>query len=437
MAVAIPSSKQEVSNRMRADVQSELPTINPFLDATLTVAFINGMVGRIWDNYVQIGQVQPDLFPTTKNPLVALMWGALVGVTQLQPAPSIGSVTFVGNNGAQISQGAIMVPSQQTQYQLTQNVTISAQQLQIISLTRVGTTAFAKTASEHHLGNGISVIVSGAIQTDYNVTTNIIVDGLDSFNYPVDNNPPSPATGNPIAAFVTGTGVIQSLANGSDTNLPGGTQLTLSTPFPQVSSTVVAQFDGIQGGTDLEPIIPDYQNRYLKKYRNPNTPFNVATIESYALSVPGVTRAWVLSITPDLGQVTVYFTRDNDENNIPTPDEVNEVKQKILTILPADMADYNLFVLAPTPKTVNFTFASIFPDSLSMRNAITESLNEFFRESTMLGQNLQKVAYDSVIYNTIDPSSGSQIQSFSLLDPTDDIAIASFEIPVLGSVNFT
>lgn len=436
MSVVIPSGKQAVNNLMRADVQSELPTINPFLDATLTVAFINAMAGRIWDNYVQLGQVQPDLFPTTKNTVVALMWGAIVGITQNQPAPSIGSVTFTGNSGSQVEFGAILSPVQATQYELLDNVTVLAQQLQIISLTRVGNTAFAKTASTHHLANGLQVIISGAIQPDYNVTTNIIVDGLDSFNYPVSNNPPSPATGTIFANFTSGSGRIQSLNNGSNTNLAGGTQLTLSTPYSGINSIVVAQFDGVQGGTDLESI-PDYQSRYLKKYRNPNTPFNVATIESLAQTVPGVTRVWVYPITPDLGQVTVYFTRDNDADIIPTPDEVDEVKNKLLDILPVDMADYNLFVLSPTPRPVNFTFSSISPDTLAMRNAVAESLDEFFREGTVMGKNLEKVAYDSVIYNTIEPQTGIKVESFSLLDPTGDVAITSSQIATLGTVNFT
>ena len=67
MAINIPDNIQEVSNQVRADVQSQLPEVNPYLDSTLLVAMINGFVGRAYDNYDQLRIIIPNLFPDTAD----------------------------------------------------------------------------------------------------------------------------------------------------------------------------------------------------------------------------------------------------------------------------------------------------------------------------------------------------------------------------------
>jgi hypothetical protein len=75
--------------------------------------------------------------------------------------------------------------------------TVSSASLSITGITRSGTTATATTAAANHgLQVGEIVTVSGATQTDYNITATITsVPALNQFTYEVENAPATPATG--------------------------------------------------------------------------------------------------------------------------------------------------------------------------------------------------------------------------------------------------
>lgn len=140
------------------------------------------------------------------------------------------------------------------------------------------------------------------------------------------------------------------------------------------------------------------------------------------------------------GQVIIYFTRDNEENIIPTAQEVALVKEALVNyntgIKPAHTDDQDVIVRAPTAVPVDFTFTALSPNSVSMQAAIVENLKAFFRESTTVGSDLLEDAYRSVIYRTIDPETGISVRSFTLSAPISDINIFPGELPILGTVSF-
>lgn len=140
------------------------------------------------------------------------------------------------------------------------------------------------------------------------------------------------------------------------------------------------------------------------------------------------------------GQVIIYFTRDNEENIIPTASEVATVKDALVNydtgIKPAHVDDGDVIVRAPTPIVVNFTFTALSPNSISMQTAINENLKAFFRENTTVSENLLAVAYNAAIYRTIDPETGISVRNFALSNPIGDIVVQSGELPILGNVTF-
>jgi hypothetical protein len=144
------------------------------------------------------------------------------------------------------------------------------------------------------------------------------------------------------------------------------------------------------------------------------------------------------TITVPLGQVRVFFMRDNDENPIPSGSEVATVKTAIEEILPANTDEANdLIVLAPTGVTVDFTFTTLSPNTSTMQSAIQANLRQFFAESTSVGTNIDEDAYRAAIFNTVDTETGDVVQTFDLSAPTGDIAISSDEIGILGNVVFS
>lgn len=65
----------------------------------------------------------------------------------------------------------------------------------VASLTRSGSTATLTTITPHGFVTGQKVVVSGAVQTDYNGAFTVTVTGPTEFTYPVSNTPVTPATG--------------------------------------------------------------------------------------------------------------------------------------------------------------------------------------------------------------------------------------------------
>lgn len=140
------------------------------------------------------------------------------------------------------------------------------------------------------------------------------------------------------------------------------------------------------------------------------------------------------------GQVIIYFTRDNEENIIPTASEVAAVKDALVNyntgIKPANVTDLDVIVRAPTPITVDFTFTLLEPNTPAMQEAVTQNLRAFFRESTNVSEDVLEVAYQAAIFRTIDPETGIAVRNFTLSSPTGNITIQTGELAILGSITF-
>jgi len=136
------------------------------------------------------------------------------------------------------------------------------------------------------------------------------------------------------------------------------------------------------------------------------------------------------------GTVVVYFVRDNDDNIIPSGQEVQNVKDKLIEIKPAETWEDDVVVLAPVALVSNFTFTALTPNTVTMQDAITASLQAFFEEKTVVGQNVDEDAYRAAIFNTIAPTTGERVQTFALSSPSGDIVVDTGEIPTLGTVSY-
>lgn len=75
-------------------------------------------------------------------------------------------------------------------YQALRNMPLTAS-----SITRSGTTATATTSADHLLSTGDQVTVSGAGESEYNITATITVTGATTFTYVLESDPGGSATG--------------------------------------------------------------------------------------------------------------------------------------------------------------------------------------------------------------------------------------------------
>ena len=445
MALELPTTAKQISQKAKADVRSEIESSDPFLARSYLGAIISGICNRIFEFYDAIREAELESNPATavRN---LLPWANAYGLSQLPGAAAKGQVfsnASSGGLGTLIPNLTRFVSSSGDIYVNTADATLSAFSFVIATgkLTSVGTLATCETTGSHGLASNAIMTMINATQTEYNVVdAPITVIATNKFTYVMATDPSvDTATGSPEATFEGATLSLTSEEAGEDFNLTGDTALAYETPIAGVESPVLVTFDEIIDGTDLETI-EALQARLVDILQNPTTPFNVANIRKISLGISGVTRVFVQENTPAVGQVTVFFMRDLDDDPIPSPAEIDEVEAALIEIKPAHTADADVVVDGPTEISTDFIFtaASLVPDTPSMRVAIAAELAEFFRNQPDVGVDVVEDASRSAIFNTIDPSNGQRVTSFVLTaPPAAAIAIATGEIATLGSVSFT
>ena len=426
---------QQIVDRTRADIAAILPDLDPTLENSLIDAIVTSTSSRISDLYLDLSRLLNETFPQNASGEFLDFFGEIFGVPRLPAAAASGSAVFGGTSSTVIPLATEFSGADGVLFTSTVAVSISALQLAVTSLTRSGTTATAVFASAHGLASGISAAISGAVETDYNGTFVITVTAPDTIEYTVAGSPTTPATGTIL--MDTDVAIVPMDANltGVDGNRDSGAQMNLSSTIVGVTSPGFVDFTGMIGGADTETD-DSYRVRIILERSSLEALFNVAQITQQALSVSGVTRVFVKEVTPFVGAVTIFFMRDDDATTIPSAAEVAEVKSKILEIKPAHTEDADVVVSAPTPVNADFTFTALVPDTPTMEAAIRSNLEAFFRDQVQFETDVLQDQYNSVIFTTIDPSTGDTVSSFTLSSPAGDITVTTGEIAVLNSVTF-
>ncbi|NCB52959.1 MAG: baseplate J/gp47 family protein [Clostridia bacterium] len=204
------------------------------------------------------------------------------------------------------------------------------------------------------------------------------------------------------------------------------TAMSLVTPVSGVQNSASVIDDGITGGSDIEDI-ESLRKRIL--FRKSEPPMGGARHDyiSWALAVPGVTRAWCLPHIDGLGSVGVLFVRDENENFIPDGSEIQTVQDYIELMRPVTAS--SVYVDAPTPVEVDFTLR-VSPDTESVRQEITAEIQAFIRREAEPGATL----YLSRISESISASLNEY--AHEILLPAANISFDPDEIGVLGTVTF-
>jgi len=433
MGLILPNDSNEVIQRILSDVKAELSNSNPWLRNSLIRAVPVGLGNRVYDYYFQLKETLKQAFPDTATDEYLQLWADLKNLTPLTATPAKGLVSFTGTPASIISAGEVWTIGS-LEYTVDNDVTIVAQVKSIANLNASGTTAVCLFDDDHNLGSGQSITIAGANEAEWNQQwDDIEVTGLKSIQFAVPLGIVSPATGTITASYNNGSGDVICSESGSGTNQDGGTEMSVQTPIAGVDDTAVVQYEGLQGGIDDEST-EDYQDRIVERWQNPQTPFNPARIESVIRGINGNTRVWVHRVTPIVGAVTAYFVRDNDETIIPEASEVQTALDAVLAITPANTEESDVHIEAPTGVPIDVTVSAIIPDSLSMRQAVEDTIKTYYRGSVEEGEDNQVEKLKSSIFQTYDVVKGQKIQSFVLDLPVADEPVAQGEIAIEGTI---
>lgn len=223
---------------------------------------------------------------------------------------------------------------------------------------------------------------------------------------------------------VPGTGMVTASETGSASNLERGETLTLVQAVAGVSGSavVVSMTGGVDAETDDE-----LRNRVLTALRNPPMGGSAADYVTWALEVPGVTRAWCYPLYLGLGTVGLSFVCDGQEDS-PLPDEemVRRVQEYIEECKPVT-ADVMVFAPRAVPVDIRLR---IVPDTSAVREAVKAELHDLFTREAEPGVTLLKSHIDEAVSIT------SGEEDHLLLEPAVNIVPASGELPVLRNVTF-
>ena len=434
MPIETPTHEQIV-NRVRADIANELPSVDPTIAGSFVNALAVSNAGRHYDLVLLFKQLLRALFPQTAFDEFLEFWAQYEGLSRIPATPASGYITVTGTV-------ATLVPAL-TEWRTADNIlvsSLSAETLALISssvssLTRSGTTVTATTAADHEFATGIDVTIAGAVETDYNGTFTITVLSETTFQYEITATPSTPATGT-ITAEINGASIeVEANDPGVSGNLLSGAELQITSPIVGLDDTGYVQYLGLTGGGDEESD-DALLERVLYSRANPVANFNESAIILTAKTVPGVTRVWVNRITPYVGAVTIAFMMDNDADPIPDAGEVQDVRDVLLEILPAQSDPNDMIVQAPTPVDVDFTFTAMTPDTATMRAAVTNSLTAFFLDDVEYEADVDEDKYRAAIINTFDSDTGDTLETFTLSLPAGDVSISAGEIGVLGVITF-
>lgn len=439
----IQQIQQRIANALILSVNAGQVDNSKHIDPNLRNSLVKGIVDSMSigfdENNDNVKELLKQLFPQTATDEYLEAWASWFGITRKDPIKAEGYVVFTGVASTSIPALTLIQKADGTQYETQATATISSQTIGIASLTRSGSTATATTSSNHNLATGVSIIVSGASQTEYNITAIITVISNTQFTYTVSGTPATPATGTIQANFTTAYVLIKASDYGVIGNSGGGSQLTLISPIIDVNDSCFVSYDGLTEGLDAET---DDQLRVRLQDRCANftAPFTASGLPVFIKEkITGITRVWVQTATPSAGYVTIYFTRDNDINIIPNSTQVNAVKSAIIDedtgIKPANTPDNYVVVSAPTPISINITFSALSPNTTAMKTAITETLTEYFKSASVnVGGDITVNEVSSLIYGITDEDGNTP--TFTLSAPSSTTVIANTEIAILGTITY-
>ena len=219
-------------------------------------------------------------------------------------------------------------------------------------------------------------------------------------------------------------GPVRALDPGSIGNMDEGDGLSLTSNIPGVEFVTVVT---MTGGVDTEND-DDLRARVLQRIQNPAMGGSQANYVTWALAVPGVTRAWAWP-EQGPGTITVRFLMDElraDDDGWPTPQDVQAVHDYIDKMRPVTVMD--CYVVAPIKEFIDVTILDLVPDTAM--GAVEASLKDMLFDMAAPGQTIYAAWVSYAIMNA------PGVQSFHLVT-TDDHPMPSLgHMAVLGTVLF-
>ena len=227
-------------------------------------------------------------------------------------------------------------------------------------------------------------------------------------------------------AFITGGQAlvpVRAVELGTGGNGASGTELGFVSPLAGVEATATVDAEGLRNGVDGETD-ESLRLRLLDRIQRPPQGGSAGDYRTWALEVPGITRAWVAAQELGVGTVTVRVVNDDDPGIVPDPDKLAEVQAHIEARRPVTA---DVFVTAPLLVPLTFTIR-VRPDTPQVRAGVTAGLRDLIRRQAEPGGTL----LISQIREAVSLASGEFDNR--VLVPLDNIAYERGVMAVFGGI---
>lgn len=232
-----------------------------------------------------------------------------------------------------------------------------------------------------------------------------------------------------IGGTETATVALTASAAGADSDNEDGQLLSLTASVTGLDTDAVVA-SSTAPGSNVERWDPEGKNRLLLRLRNPPKGGTAADWVSWALEVPGVTRAWAFPLLEADNSVSVAFVRDNDGAGAAIVPDSGE-RSTVLTHLVAKApVTTTAKVITLTAQTVNITLSALDPNTTAVHAAIEASLADLFAREGAPGTTLAHSRIEDAISSAVGE------ESHVTTVPAADIVTPTNQIPVLGTVTY-
>ncbi len=424
---------QQIIDRIRGDIRSGLG-INTILRRTFLGVFSKALAGQSHVLHGNLEFVQKQLFPNTAEDEFLLQWGSVYG---LEPKPATKAelnIKILGDEGSIIPDLTQWQNDQGSLYTQDGEATIPGPIVGVNEVTKVttiadvakslagqyfflnsplveyviyfrvdgtgtdpnltGKTSIQVSIGENDTANDVAAAAQTIIDSATDLTATVLTNEITITND--DTGAVEDATdfnsGVTIIILTQGVtevnveAVIKIVADdgGANGNVDAGEFLTLVSAIAGVESQA-AVTETILEGEDVESL-EDFTVRLLTRIQEPPGSGNVNDYEQEALSVAGVTRAWVYPNIDGVGTGTVgvTFVEDGEDPIIPDAAKVAEVDDA-LNARDFKPVTAKVTTFAPTALSLDMT-VKIKPNTQAVRDAVTTELNDLiFRDAQPKG----------------------------------------------------
>ena len=216
------------------------------------------------------------------------------------------------------------------------------------------------------------------------------------------------------------------LSVGSATNMTVGQTLTLAEGITGVTSTATVTAV-VQAGTDVETL-DSWRGRLIARIQQPPMGGCLYDYVTWALQVPGVTRAWAYQGWQGQGTVGLTFMMDARANPIPQAADVTIMQNYVEPLRPAGCP---VTYFAPTPVALNLTI-HLNPNNATIQAAVQAQIQALITREAVPGGTLLL----SHIWAAISAAAGSGENDFTMTSPTANVTVAAGSILVFGAITW-